>query len=145
MAPMGWNPMADHVMHLLGLAIIVVLIGFVVYSQRRSNTQSLRLLDDKAELDRFRQQVKIEAETLKKSFLLEAQNEALAYRKEIDQENRETRAELQRLEKRLFQKEENLDRKLDQCERRDREAAERQSTLDQAHEDLVRLRDQTRA
>ena len=50
-----------------------------------------------------------EVESSKRQALLEAKEDAIHYRTEVENENREKRAEIQRLERRLAQKEENLD------------------------------------
>ncbi|MBF8982133.1 ribonuclease Y [Lutibacter sp. B2] len=60
-----------------------------------------------------------EAETSKKEILLEAKEEVHRRRNEIEKENRERRNESQRVERRLLQKEESLDRKSDNLEKKD--------------------------
>jgi ribonuclease Y len=60
-----------------------------------------------------------EAETSKKEKLLEAKEEVHTIRNEIEKENRERRNEVQRLERRVLQREENLDRKLEDLEKRE--------------------------
>ena len=54
-----------------------------------------------------------EAEALKKEKVLEAKDEVYRLRTEAEKENRRRRNELQRLEKRVLQKEETLDRKVE--------------------------------
>jgi len=61
-----------------------------------------------------------EIEAKRKEVLLEAKEEAFKIRGEIEQENKEKRAEIQRLERRLTQKEETLDRRLDNLDRKER-------------------------
>lgn len=62
--------------------------------------------------------------------LLEAKDESIKIRTQIENENRERRAELQRQERRLQQKEENLDRKIDALERRERTIQTREKEQD---------------
>ena len=57
-----------------------------------------------------------EAETRKKELLLEAKEEIHRLRSEFDRETRERRNELQKTERRLIQKEETLDKKLEALE-----------------------------
>ena len=64
-----------------------------------------------------------ESRTKQKEMLLEAKDEAIRIRAQADNENRERRAELQRQERRLAQKEEHLDRRAEAFERRERNTA----------------------
>ncbi|MDW7739470.1 MAG: ribonuclease Y [Bacillota bacterium] len=61
------------------------------------------------------------ANALKREKELEAKEEAHRLRNEIEKESKERRAELQRLERRLLQKEEGLDRKISNMERKEEE------------------------
>lgn len=60
-----------------------------------------------------------EAETKKKEILLEAKEEVHKLRNEFERESRERRNELQRLERRILQKEELLDRKSENLEKKE--------------------------
>ncbi len=77
-----------------------------------------------------------EAQTRNKELLLEAKDESIKIRQQIENENRERRAELQRQERRLQQKEENLDRKIEALERRERTTQTREKELDAIKADL---------
>ena len=59
------------------------------------------------------------AETKKREALLEAKEESLKTKNELEKETRERRAELQRYERRVLSKEENLDKKSDAMEKRE--------------------------
>ncbi len=59
------------------------------------------------------------SETIKKEVTLEAKEEAHRLRNEVDKEIKERRLEVQRSERRLAQKEETIDRKLDGIEKRE--------------------------
>ncbi len=59
------------------------------------------------------------AETKKREALLEAKEENLKAKNELDRETKERRAEIQRYEKRVLGKEETLDKKLDALEKRE--------------------------
>ena len=58
------------------------------------------------------------AETKKKEALLEAKEENLKAKNELDKEIKERRAEIQRYERRVLSKEENLDKRLMQWKRK---------------------------
>jgi ribonucrease Y len=66
-----------------------------------------------------------DAETAKKEKLLEAKEESHRYRNEVEKENKERRSELQKYEKRLIQKEEVLDRKLQSLESKEGNLSEK--------------------
>ncbi len=86
-----------------------------------------------------------EAEAAKREILLEAKEEAHRLRNEIEQEERARRAELQRTERRLLQKEESLDRKLDGIERKEEALTRKEGELDAAREELAELHATQRA
>jgi ribonucrease Y len=80
-----------------------------------------------------------ESEAKKKEALLEAKEEAHKLRNELERENKERRAELQRLERRLLQKEENLDRKMDSLEKREEGLTRREGELEKGQEKITEL------
>ncbi|MCD8084112.1 MAG: ribonuclease Y [Clostridiales bacterium] len=59
------------------------------------------------------------AETKKREALLEAKEESLKTKNELDRETKERRSELQRYERRVLNKEENLDKKAEALEKRE--------------------------
>ena len=59
------------------------------------------------------------AEVIKKETVLEAQEEVHKLRSEFDKESRERRNEITKIEKRLVQREEVLDKKLDSIEQKE--------------------------
>ena len=52
--------------------------------------------------------------------MLEAKEESIRVKNDLDKEVKERRAEIQRSERRIVQKEENLDKKLESIEKRSR-------------------------
>jgi len=78
-----------------------------------------------------------EAETLKKEQLLEAKEEAHRLRSEFEKEARERRNEQQRIERRLIQKEESLDRKIDAIEKKE-ETLSRRDEDTKRHQEYIR-------
>ena len=69
------------------------------------------------------------AETMKREALLEAKEEALKIKNESEREAKDRRAEVARLEKRVMQKEETADKKLEALERREASAAQKDEEL----------------
>ena len=75
-----------------------------------------------------------EAVTLKKEAKIEAQEAALKTKNEVDREVKERRAEVQKYEKRVLSKEENLDRKLEALEERELKLNAKEKELDKVKE-----------
>ncbi len=69
------------------------------------------------------------AETKKREALLEAKEESLKTKNELEKETRERRAELQRYERRVLSKEENVEKKADALEKREAGLLAREEVL----------------
>ena len=69
------------------------------------------------------------AETKKREALLEAKEESLKTKNELEKETRERRAELQKYERRVLSKEENLDKKSEAMEKKEASLAAREEKL----------------
>ena len=77
-----------------------------------------------------------EARSQQKELILQGKDEALRLRSEVDQEYKERRAEVIRLERRLQQKEEATDKKTETLERRERTLQGREKELDTIRAEL---------
>ncbi len=73
------------------------------------------------EAKRLLENVKVEVENLKKEELIKAKEEVLQIRNELDQEIKERRSDVQAQEKRLIQKEENLEKRASNFDSREKE------------------------
>ena len=93
----------------LAVAALAALVGTLLFYVK---PQRERLQKHLADLDVEREKIRLQSETRQKELLLEAREEALRLRHEMEQENKDKRAELQRVERKLAQKEETLDEKL---------------------------------
>ena len=69
------------------------------------------------------------AETKKREALLEAKEESLKTKNELEKETKERRAELQRYEKRVLSKEENVEKKADALEKKEADLVRRENLL----------------
>lgn len=69
------------------------------------------------------------AETKKREALLEAKEESLKTKNELEKETKERRAELQRYEKRVLSKEENVEKKADAMEKKEADLIRRENIL----------------
>ena len=79
------------------------------------------------------------AETKKREALLEAKEESLKTKNELEKETKERRAELQRYERRVLSKEENLDKKSEAMEKREASLAAREETLSKKNAEVDAL------
>ena len=81
------------------------------------------------------------AESQKREVLLEAKEEAHQIKEEIEKECRDRRSELQRLERRVIQKEENLERKSDALEKKEEALQRRDRQISRIEEELNQLKE----
>jgi ribonucrease Y len=82
-----------------------------------------------------------QARNQRQEIVLQGKDEALRLRSEVEQEFKERRAEVNRLERRLQQKEEATDRKTEALERRDRQVQAREQDLDRLRAELEGARE----
>ncbi len=82
------------------------------------------------------------AETKKREVLLEAKEESMKTKNELEKEIRERRAEIQRNEHRVLQKEENLDKKLEALEKREAEYTAKERAVNKQKEEVAKLNQQ---
>ena len=78
-------------------------------------------------------------EAAKKMKLLEAKEDVHRLRQELDKDTRERRSEIQRHERRIVQKEENLDRKIDALEKKEENLASREAKLEKSQAEITEL------
>ncbi|MBI2844153.1 MAG: ribonuclease Y [Armatimonadetes bacterium] len=99
-----------------------------------------------AEVEERAKLLEKETEAKRKEVLLEAKEEAYKIRAQIEKENREKRTEIQRLERRLTQKEETLDRRLDNLDKKERTVGQKDQEaskrLNEANELVQKERDE---
>jgi ribonucrease Y len=119
----------------VGVLAVAATYFYMMYSTssrvHRAKQESERIISD--------------ADAKRRELVLEAKDEAIRLRNEVDREQAQRRKEVDRLERRLQQKEEQIDRRLEQFERRDRKLQQREREAeerDQQLEDLVLQRQQ---
>jgi len=103
--------------------------GFAIafWLKGRMITQKIKAAEGEA--DKIIDDANRRAETLIKEANLEVKDKLFKMKSEFDAETKETRAEVQRRERRLIQKEENFDRKTEQNEKREREIGRMEKKL----------------
>ena len=82
------------------------------------------------------------AETKKREALLEAKEENLRTKNELEKETKERRAELQKYEKRVVSREEALDKKADAIEKREADYSAKEAELKKKEKKIDELHDQ---
>ncbi len=111
---------------IFGLALAAgVAIGYFL----RNKLMQSRLSDARMAADQIIETARKEADTLRKEAQIQAKDTVLQAKIGWENESREERQELQASEKRLFQKEENLDRKSGQLDGREEELSRKEQSL----------------
>ncbi len=123
------------------VALIAALVGFAAAMLLRRVAATAYEQTTRANADRLLS----EARAKQKEIILEAKNEALKIHQGADAENRERRAEVQRYERRLEQREESLDAKLEAAERRERTLTDREAGLEAERKKVIEIQEQQKA
>ena len=120
----------------IAAALVGLLLGGLVVYLAKNRLAGRKL----AEAEHKAQEIITAATAKQKELLLEAKEDALKTKTAIEAEYRERRTELQRSERRLTQKEENLDRKLEAQERREQSLTQREKTAESTRAQLEELK-----
>ncbi len=92
-----------------------------------------------AETQRLKDNALQELDASRRQAILEAKEDAIHLRTEVENENREKRAEIQRFERRLAQKEENLDRREEGIDDKERQLHDRETENHKTKQELESL------
>ena len=121
-------------------AVIGLLIGGVVCFplgyRYRKNVSEKEISSAEEEGKRIINEAIKSAESKKREALLEAKEEILKSRSEFEKEEKTRRADLQRQENRLQQKEETLDRKTDAIEKKEESLNQKHAAVDKEAEEI---------
>jgi ribonuclease Y len=116
-----WRCLVIEILFAILGAIIGILVGYFIRKTigegKINNAEELakRTIDEATK----------QGEASKKELLLEAKEEIHRLRNEAERENRERRSELQKLERRVMNKEESIDKKTDSIERKEEQLAKK--------------------
>ena len=113
-------------------AIVFTFIGVLI----RKRVAESKLKSAENEAQRILEMAKIEAENNKKEEIFKAKVEILSARQDLDNEIRERRGEVQQQERRLIQKEESLERKVEQTDKRERDLVQKEENLEKRNNEL---------
>ena len=105
--------MITYLLAVLFAAALAALGGTLLfYLKPQREALQKQLADQNAALAGEREKLQAQADTRQKELLIEARESALRLRSEVEQEHKDKRADLQRLERKLAQKEETLEEKI---------------------------------
>ena len=135
------------------LAVVVVIVSYLftraaVQKQNEAYMNDMRLKAQEmlnqsaAEGQILIDKATVEADSIKREALLEAKEESIRTKNELDKEIRERRNEVQRNERRVQQKEESLDRKTEQIERKEQSLTAREESLRKQKEEVTQLQEE---
>ena len=116
-------------------AVIFIPIGSLI----RKRVAESKIQSAESEARRLIESVKIEAENLKKEELIKAKEEVLQIRNDLEQEIKERRGDIQTQERRLIQKEENLEKRVTACEGKEKELERKYAENEQKKQELEEL------
>ena len=123
---------------ILGNIIVLAIMSFIIYKLIQTATKKrVSILENEAE-ELLRKATR-EAEATKKESILEAKEEVHRLRSDFDKESRERRNEIQRLERRVIQREETLDKKGDLLEKKEETINKRLREIDEMESNVQKL------
>jgi ribonuclease Y len=111
------------------IGFIALVVGGFIGSLLRARSFGAKLADAEREAEKIIDDARREAERIAKEAQLQAKDVVFKAKSDWEEEVRDARKELHAQEKRLVQKEENLDRKASQVEERDRELSRREQSV----------------
>ncbi|MDY6831086.1 MAG: ribonuclease Y [Thermodesulfobacteriota bacterium] len=113
-----------------------VVIGYVLAVVIQKWLARKKVNEAREESRRIVEDARLRAENLVKEAKLEAKDRLFKMKSDFDAETADARKELKRLEQRLISKEENLDKKFDQMERREQEVVKKEKRAQKIEEEV---------
>jgi len=126
-------------------ALIASVFGIVAGYFLRKVLAEAKISSAEAAAEKIIEEANQEAKAIKREKQLEAKEEAHKLRTDIEQESRERRNELQRMERRLTQKEDSLDRKTAFIEKKEEELRRKEEENRRTEAKLQQLHQQQRS
>lgn len=115
-------------------------IGFVIGVAHRKKVAEAAIGSASEEAARILNSAMTEAEQKKKETVLEAKDEIHRQRTETERELRERRSEVQRQERRIIQKEESLDKKVEAQEKKEEALSKRVKAIEDKEAEVEKLK-----
>ncbi len=121
------------------IAIITLIIGLIIGYFLRKYIAESKIKSAEDEAQKLLIEAEKKAETTKKEMLFEAKDEVHRLRTEFDKETKDRRNELQRLERRLLQREELLDKKEESLNQRDEGLNKKKIEIQEKEENVASI------
>ncbi len=126
------------------LAAAIVVVGVAVFFvgvflYKKGVEKKLGSADRRVKL--MLEEAEAESKALKKEAILEAKEQELKLRNEFERESKEKRAELQRAEQRLSQREDNLDKKEEALDKKTEQVEQQQKNLARRDEEIKKMQE----
>ncbi|HDI78942.1 MAG TPA: ribonuclease Y [Desulfobacteraceae bacterium] len=123
-----------------GLAVLV--LGFIIGFWLRRKLSEKELQSIKEYSKKLINDAHREAKNIKKEAMIKAKDTLYQMKLEFERETRETREQLQAQERRLFHKQEALDRKIELYEQKGRGLKEKEKNLERIESELIQKQDE---
>ncbi|WP_347152313.1 ribonuclease Y [Peptostreptococcus anaerobius] len=129
------------IVYIIGTAAIAVIIGLLIGYVIRKNISEAKIGQAETLAEEIVEKANRDSETVKKEKLLEAKEEIHRLRTEGERENKERRNEVQKYEKRVLQKEETLDRKMQSLEQKEVNLSRKVEDVKKKEAEVDQIRD----
>ena len=120
----------------VGVAALFAVVGILIGGFLKNKSFIKKQGDIQKVTEKMLEDAREESRAIKKEAILEAKEQELKLRNDFERESKEKRAELQKIENRLNQKEETLDRKEEQLTKRNEETTRQQNALKEKHAEM---------
>lgn len=130
------------IVYIIGTAAIAVIIGLLIGYVIRKNISEAKIGQAETLAKEIVEKANRDSETVKKEKLLEAKEEIHRLRTEGERENKERRNEVQKYEKRVLQKEETLDRKMQSLEQKEVNLSRKVEDVKKKEDEVDQIREQ---
>lgn len=128
------------IISIIASAVVFGIIGFILGGLHRKRVAESAIGSATEEATRIVNQAVQTAENKKRESILEAKDEIHALRTEADKDIKERRAEVQRQERRIIQKEEALDKKTENIEKKEETLSQKLKAADAKLEEVEALK-----
>ncbi|MBR1677564.1 MAG: ribonuclease Y [Clostridia bacterium] len=125
---------------LAALTVVAVIVGvlcFKVGTKKAEKNRADKIGSVEREIAQMKEEAEQECKALKKEAILEAKEQDLKLRNDFERETKEKRVELQRMEQRLTQKDELLNKKDNNLLKKNEELEQQKKELDKKMSNLV--------
>ncbi len=131
--------------YMIGLFILGLVLGLGLSFLIKGYTGRQKAQAVQSHAEQLLEEARQRSDALLKEASLEAKDRLLKMKNEFDNETKETRFELKKQEKRIIQKEENLDRKIEQQEKREKELSHLEKDSEMRREQLAQQENELNA